>query len=54
MASPGIKSLERLTDKQLRKMIEYFGEDRIPDPKLYPLSFNFYVKMFKYLREKND
>jgi len=52
MAGHGIKNTERLSDKQLRKMIDYFGEDRLPDPLLYPISFQYYVKLFKYLREK--
>lgn len=51
MVNRGIKNTDRLSDKQLRKMIDYFGEDRLPDPLLYPLSFNFYVKMFLYLRK---
>ena len=54
MAGHGIKNKERLSDKQLRKMIDYFGESRLPDPCNYPLSFAFYVKMFLYLRKKND
>ena len=52
MVKTGIQNIDRLTDEQLRKMIEFFGEDRLPDPLLYPLSFNYYVRLYKYLREK--
>jgi len=52
MVKTGIQNIDRLTDKQLRKMVELFGEDRIPDPFMYPISFNYYVRMFKYLRER--
>ena len=54
MVNRGTKNSDRLSDKQLRKMIDYFGEDRLPDPLLYPLSFNFYVKMFLYLRKSSE
>ena len=53
MAKTGIKNIDRLSSKQLRKMIELFGLDKIPDPLNYPSSFNYYVKLFKYLRENN-
>lgn len=52
MAKTGIENIDRLSSKQLRKMIELFGEDRIPDPLMYPMSFNYYVRMFKFLRER--
>lgn len=52
MVKTGIQNTDRLSDKQLRKMIEFFGEDRIPDPLNYPLSFNYFIKVFKYLRER--
>ena len=52
MAKTGIKNIDQLSDKQLRKMIEFFGEDRLPDPLNYPMSFNYYVMMFKYLKDK--
>lgn len=54
MVKVGTQNTERLSDKQLRKMIEFYGEDRIPDPLHYPMSFNYYVKIFKFLRGKNE
>lgn len=52
MVKTGTQNIDQLTDKQLRKMIEFFGKDRLPDPLNYPMSFNYYVRMFKYLRER--
>lgn len=52
MVRVGSRNIDQLTDKQLRKMIDYFGEDRLPDPLLYPISFQYYVKLYKYLRVK--
>lgn len=47
------KNTKTLSDKQIRKMVEYFGgEDKLPDPTNYPKSFLYYVELFKYLRER--
>ncbi len=52
MVKTGNKLSEKLTDKQLRKMVEYFGLDRLPDPDNYPLSFQYYIKIYKYIKIK--
>jgi hypothetical protein len=52
MEEIGTQNIDRLSDKQLRKMIEYFGEHRLPDPHIYPLSFQYYVKIYKYIKIK--
>lgn len=51
MANLGKLKFVKLTDKQLRKMIEYYG-DRLPDPVTYPKCFEYYVKMYLFLKKK--
>lgn len=44
--------LNGLTEEQLKevdKISEMFG-DRIPDPNQYPRCFQYYVKMYRYMK----
>ena len=48
-----------LTDEEanriLNEMVEIFGEG-LPNPKHYPLAFEYYVKLYRkyYMKEQNE
>lgn len=39
-----------MTDSEIKRFIEYFGES-LPNPEHSPKQFMFYVKMFKHYKE---
>lgn len=52
MVRVGNNKYVTLTDKQIRKMVEYFGgEEKLPDPTIYPKSFKYYVDMYLFLKK---
>jgi len=46
-----------MTDEQIEaaynEMVEMWG-DRLPNPEQEPLRFAYYVRMYKYFKEKNN
>lgn len=55
MASLGILLFVKLSDKQIRKMVEYFGgEDKLPNPTIYPKSFKYYIDMYLFLKKMKE
>lgn len=40
--------LESNQDELIREMIEFYGEDKLPDMIRYPKTFEFYIKSFLY------
>lgn len=45
------------TDKSIKEFIEFYGEDKIPDPEQYPLRFKFLFESFKHynkMKETNE
>ena len=55
MARVGNNKYVTLTDKQIRKMVDYFGgEDKLPNPTIYPKSFKYYVDMYLFLKKMKE
>ena len=46
-----------MTDEEIIKMYEEMVNmwgDKLPNPEHEPIRFAYYVKMYKYLKEKNN
>jgi hypothetical protein len=41
-------------EEQIEDFIQHYGEDNIPHPVHEPIRFAHYVKVWKYIRERNE
>ena len=46
-----------MTDEEIEKayneMVEMWG-DKLPNPEHHPIQFNYYVRMYKFLKERSE
>jgi len=43
-----------MTDQEIKQFIDFWAErgvDKLPDPKHYPIQFQWWVKVYKYLNK---
>lgn len=47
-----IKIMAKVSDDQVKEFIEFYGEDKIPNPEQYPIRFKFLLETFKYVKSR--
>ena len=44
--------MAKVSDDQVKEFIEFYGEDKIPNPEQYPIRFKFLLETFKYVKSR--